>query len=78
VPREWESFTEAREFARSLGLKSRAEWLRYCACIVRAFKVAVNVAAQTYGITPSAAALRVINLISDYDKKVTWSMNCVS
>jgi hypothetical protein len=33
------------------------------------FKVAVNVAAQTYGITPSAAALRFINLISDYDKK---------
>ena len=25
VPREWAYFTEAREFARSLGLKSRAE-----------------------------------------------------
>ena len=33
------------------------------------FKVAVNVAAQIYGITPSAAALRVINIISDHNKK---------
>ncbi len=28
------------------------------------FRVAVNVAAQIYGSTPSAAALRVINIIS--------------
>jgi hypothetical protein len=33
------------------------------------FKVAVNEAAQIYGLTPSAAALRVINVISDYNKK---------
>ncbi len=33
------------------------------------FKVAVNGAAQTYGLTPSAAALRVINVITDYNKK---------
>ena len=33
------------------------------------FKVAVNVAAQIYGLTPSAAALRVINIVSDYNKK---------
>jgi hypothetical protein len=33
------------------------------------FKIAVNEAAQIYGLTPSAAALRVINVISDYNKK---------
>ena len=33
------------------------------------FKVAVNEAVETYGLTPSAAALRVINIISDYNKK---------
>jgi uncharacterized protein (UPF0335 family) len=33
------------------------------------FKVAVNEAAQIYGLTPSAAALRVINVVSDYNKK---------
>ena len=33
------------------------------------FKVAVNVAAQIYGLTSSAAALRVINIVSDYNKK---------
>jgi hypothetical protein len=33
------------------------------------FKVAVNEAAETFGLTPSAAALRVINVISDYNKK---------
>jgi hypothetical protein len=33
------------------------------------FKIAVNEAAQTYGLTPSAAALRVINIISDHNKK---------
>src|SRR5919199_3900380 len=33
------------------------------------FKVAVNVAAKMYGITPSTAALRVINIISNYNKK---------
>ena len=33
------------------------------------FKVAVNVAAKIYGLTPSAAALRVINIVSEYNKK---------
>jgi hypothetical protein len=33
------------------------------------FKVAINEAAQIYGLTPSAAALRVINVVSDYNKK---------
>ena len=33
------------------------------------FKVAVNEAAETYGLSPSVAALRVINVISDYNKK---------
>jgi hypothetical protein len=33
------------------------------------FKVAVNETAETYGLTPSAAALDVINLIKDYSKK---------
>jgi hypothetical protein len=33
------------------------------------FKVAVNEAAQIYGLTPSAAALRVVNVVSDYNKK---------
>jgi hypothetical protein len=29
----------------------------------------VNEAAEIYGLTPSAAALRVINLIADYNKQ---------
>ena len=33
------------------------------------FKIAVNEAVQTYGLTPSAAALDVINLIIDHNKK---------
>ncbi len=33
------------------------------------FKVAVNEVVRTYGLTPSAATLRVINVISDYNKK---------
>jgi hypothetical protein len=33
------------------------------------FKVAVNEAAETYGLTHSAAALDVINLIIDHNKK---------
>ena len=33
------------------------------------FKVVVNEAAETYGLTPSATALHVINIISDYNKK---------
>jgi hypothetical protein len=33
------------------------------------FKVAVNEAAQIYGLAPSAAALRVINVVSDNNKK---------
>jgi hypothetical protein len=33
------------------------------------FKIAINEAAQIYGLTPSAAALRVINVISDHNKK---------
>jgi len=33
------------------------------------FKVAVNETAQTYGLTPSSAALDVINLIIDHNKK---------
>jgi hypothetical protein len=33
------------------------------------FKIAVNEAAETYGLTPSAAALDVINLIKDYNKR---------
>ena len=33
------------------------------------FKIAVNEAVETYGLTPSAAALRVINVVSDYNKK---------
>jgi vacuolar-type H+-ATPase subunit I/STV1 len=33
------------------------------------FKIAVNEAVETYGLTPSAAALHVINLIKDQNKK---------
>ena len=33
------------------------------------FKIAINEAAETYGLTPSAAALDVINLIIDHNKK---------
>ncbi|MFL6455328.1 MAG: hypothetical protein ACJ71L_15180 [Nitrososphaeraceae archaeon] len=33
------------------------------------FKIAVNEAAETYGFTPSAAALHVINVIKDYNKR---------
>jgi hypothetical protein len=33
------------------------------------FKIVINEVAETYGITPSAAALRVTNIISDYNKK---------
>jgi len=33
------------------------------------FKVAVNETAQTYSLTPSSAALDVINLIIDHNKK---------
>jgi hypothetical protein len=33
------------------------------------FKIAVNEAAETYGLAPSAAALDVINLIKDHNKK---------
>jgi hypothetical protein len=33
------------------------------------FKIAVNEAAETYSLNPSAAALRVINIVSDYNKK---------
>jgi hypothetical protein len=33
------------------------------------FKIAINEAVETYGFTPSAAALDVINLIKDYNKK---------
>jgi hypothetical protein len=33
------------------------------------FKIAVNEAAETYGLTPSAAALDVISLIIDHNKK---------
>ncbi|MFL6403062.1 MAG: hypothetical protein ACJ71M_06265 [Nitrososphaeraceae archaeon] len=33
------------------------------------FKIAVNETAETYGLTPSSAALDVINLIKDYNKK---------
>jgi hypothetical protein len=33
------------------------------------FKAAVNETAETYGITPSSAALDVINLIKDHNKK---------
>jgi hypothetical protein len=33
------------------------------------FKAALNEIAETYGLTPSAAALDVINLIIDHNKK---------
>jgi hypothetical protein len=33
------------------------------------FKAAVNETAETYGLTPSSAALDVINLIIDHNKK---------
>jgi hypothetical protein len=33
------------------------------------FKIAVCEAAETYGLTPSAAALHVINIMKDYIKK---------
>jgi hypothetical protein len=33
------------------------------------FKIAVNEAIETYGLSPSAAALHVINIISDHNKK---------
>jgi hypothetical protein len=33
------------------------------------FKIAVSEAAETYGLTPSSAALDVINLVKDYNKK---------
>jgi hypothetical protein len=33
------------------------------------FKIAVNEAAEIYGLTPSAAVLHVINIIKKYNKK---------
>jgi hypothetical protein len=33
------------------------------------FKAALNEAAETYGLTPTSAALDVINLIKDHNKK---------
>ena len=33
------------------------------------FKIAINEAAETYGLSPSAAALDVINLIKDYNER---------
>ena len=33
------------------------------------FKAALNEAAETYGLTPTSAALDVINLIKDHSKK---------
>jgi hypothetical protein len=36
---------------------------------VISFKIAVNEAAETYGLTSSAAALHVINLLKDYNKR---------
>jgi hypothetical protein len=33
------------------------------------FKAALNEAAETYGLTPASAALDVINLIKDHNKK---------
>jgi hypothetical protein len=33
------------------------------------FKIAINEAAETYRLTPSAAALHVINVIKDYNKR---------
>jgi hypothetical protein len=33
------------------------------------FKIVINEAAETYGLTPSAAALHVINVIKDYNKR---------
>jgi hypothetical protein len=33
------------------------------------FKIAINEAIDTYGLTPSAAVLHVINIIKDYNKK---------
>jgi hypothetical protein len=36
---------------------------------IMSFKIALNEAVQTYRLTPSAAALRIINVISDYNKK---------
>jgi hypothetical protein len=52
------------------GEKKRSIWdLRIDKNELISFKVAVNEAAGTYGLTPSAAALRVINVISDYHKK---------
>jgi hypothetical protein len=38
------------------------------------FKIALNEAAETYGLSPSAAALRVINVVSE----VSWNVNCLS
>jgi hypothetical protein len=38
-------------------------------CILISFKIAVNEAAETYGLSSSAAALHVINVILDYNKK---------
>jgi hypothetical protein len=37
--------------------------------ILTSFKVVVNVAAETSRLTASTAALRVINIIPDYNKK---------
>jgi hypothetical protein len=34
-----------------------------------ALKVGINQAAEAYGFTPSAAALHVINVIKDYNKR---------
>jgi hypothetical protein len=38
-------------------------------CCDSSFEIAVNEAAETYGLAPSAAALDVINLVKDYNKK---------
>jgi hypothetical protein len=42
------------------------------------FKVAVNEAAQIYGLTPSAAALLLSILYQTIIRKVNWNVNCMS
>ena len=41
------------------------------------FKVAVNEAAVTYRLTPSAAALCIVNIISDHNKIGQLKQECL-
>jgi hypothetical protein len=57
---KYKEITPLAELIHSMNISGRELML---------FKIALNETAETYGLTPSAAALDVINLIKDHNKK---------